>query len=58
MKRNYFCQRCHDFHDVLSGIGIKHLPHNLSKRDVANFINAATTIPTYEVVTGGIPGFF
>lgn len=58
MKRNYFCQRCRDFHDVMSGIGIKHLPHNLSKRDVANFINAATTIPTYEVVTGGIPGVF
>ena len=58
MKLNYFCQRCHDFHDVMSGIGIKHLPHNLSKRDVANFINAATTIPTYEVVTGGIPGVF
>jgi len=58
MKRNYFCQRCRDFHDVMSGIGIKHLPIKLSKRDVANFINAATTIPTYEVVTGGIPGVF
>ena len=58
MKRNYFCQRCRDFHDEMSGIGIKHLPFNLSKRDVANFINAATTIPTYEVVTGGIPGVF
>jgi hypothetical protein len=58
MNRNYFCQRCRDFHDVMSGIGIKHLPIKLSKRDVANFINAATTIPTYEVVTGGIPGVF
>ena len=58
MKRNYFCQRCRDFHDVMSGIGVKHLPHYLSKRDVANFINVATTIPTYEVVTGGIPGVF
>lgn len=58
MNRNYFCQRCHDFHDTMSGIGIKHLPHNLSKRDIANFINVATTIPTYEVVTGGIPGVF
>ena len=58
MNRNYFCQRCRDFHDTMSGIGIKHLPHNLSKRDIANFINVATTIPTYEVVTRGIPGVF
>lgn len=45
-------------HDITSIIGVRHLHHNLSEKEIANFINIATTIPTYEVVRNGIPDVF
>lgn len=58
MNRMYHCAICNAEHDITSGIGIKHLKHTLSKQDIANFVNVATTIPTYEIVTNGIPPLY
>lgn len=58
MESHYFCKKCNEYHEIESRIGIKHLPYNLSKNDLTTFINVATTIPTYEVVTKGIPHAF
>lgn len=58
MESHYFCNKCNQYHEIESRVGMKHLPYNLSKNDLTTFINVATTIPTYEVVTKGIPHVF
>lgn len=58
MNNSYYCKKCQMDHDITSTIGVRHLHHNLSEKEIANFINIATTIPTYEVVRNGIPDVF
>lgn len=58
MNHNYYCHDCNKRHDLMSGVGIAHLRKNLTEHDMANFINLSTTLPTYEVVTNGIPGVY
>ncbi|ALS25845.1 hypothetical protein IJ21_04130 [Paenibacillus sp. 32O-W] len=58
MSNSYFCNKCRTDHEITSNIGIRHLHHTLSEKDVAYFINISTTIPTYEVISNGIPGVF
>ncbi|MGN7384086.1 hypothetical protein [Paenibacillus sp. SAFN-117] len=58
MTNSYYCHSCQSDHSIMSTIGIRHLHHNLSEKDMANFMNVATTIPAYEVVRNGIPGVY
>lgn len=58
METSYDCPKCQERHDIHSTIGVKHLKHVLSPRDIETFINLSTTIPTYEMITGGVPPLF
>lgn len=58
MNNSYYCNLCRSDHSIMSTIGVKHLHHHLSEKDISHFMNIATTIPTYEVARNGIPGIF
>ncbi|ALS24621.1 hypothetical protein [Paenibacillus naphthalenovorans] len=58
MNNSYYCKKCRMDHEITSTIGVRHLHHNLTEKEIANFINIATTIPTYEVARYGIPNVF
>lgn len=58
MTSSYYCHACQSDHSIMTPIGIRHLHRNLSEKDMANFMNVATTIPAYEVVRNGIPGVY
>ncbi|MFC5405101.1 hypothetical protein [Cohnella soli] len=52
----YYCDRCGVEHTIFSPVGIQHLSHNLTREDLIRLMELSTVIPTYEVITNGIPG--
>lgn len=58
MSNSYYCQKCRCDHSIMNPVGVQHLHYNLSEQHVSDFINLASTVPTYTIAQSGIPGVF